>query len=110
MEDSEKMLEIRAVTEADDDDSVLLFYLDQAKYAILNRMYPYITDDEEFDALEVPKCHEQKQIRIAVYLLNKRGAEGELQHIENGIHRNYKYSDVPDDLLRDVFPCVGIPR
>lgn len=110
MEDSEKLLELRVITDADDDDSVLLFYLDQAKYAILNRLYPYINDDEEFEALEVPKCHEQRQIRIAAYLLNKRGAEGELQHIENGIHRNYKYADVPDDLLRDVFPYIGIPR
>ena len=43
-------------------------------------------------------------------MLNKRGAEGEVQHIENGIHRNYKYADVPTELLRDIPPMCGIPH
>ena len=109
MDDSEKLLELRVITEADDDDTVLLSYLEQAKAIILNRMYPYL-DETAYDGLTVPKRFEYKQIRIAAYLLNKRGAEGEVQHIENGIHRNYKNADVPEDMLWDVFPMVGIPR
>ena len=109
MDDSEKLLELRVITEADDDDTVLLSYLEQAKAIILNRMYPYL-DETAYEGLTVPKRFEYKQIRIAAYLLNKRGAEGEVQHIENGIHRNYKNADVPEDMLWDVFPMVGIPR
>ena len=109
MDDSEKLLELRVITEADDDDTVLLSYLEQAKAIILNRMYPYL-DEATYEGLTVPKRFEYKQIRIAAYLLNKRGAEGEVQHIENGIHRNYKNADVPEDMLWDVFPMVGIPR
>jgi len=109
MDDSEKLLELRVITEADDDDAVLLSYLEQAKAIILNRMYPYL-DDTAYEGLTIPKRFEYKQIRIAAYLLNKRGAEGEVQHIENGIHRNYKNADVPEDMLWDVFPMVGIPR
>lgn len=109
MDDSEKLLELRVITEADDDDSVLLSYLNQAKDVILNRMYPYL-EEGAYDDLTIPKRFEYKQIRIAAYFMNKRGAEGETQHIENGIHRNYKSSDVPEDMLWDVFPSVGIPR
>ena len=110
MEDFEKLAELRVVLEpVDDDDATLLSYLAQAKDVILHRMYPYV-DDEEYLQMDVPKRHEYKQIRIAAYLLNKRGAEGEVQHIENGIHRNYKNADVPEDLLWDVYPSIGIPR
>lgn len=108
MTDSEKLIELRVVTEADDDDSVLLSYLRMAENMILVRMYPY-KDDGFFDGVTVPRRYEDKQIRIAAYLMNKRGAEGEVQHIENGIHRNYKNADVPEEMLCDIYPQVGIP-
>lgn len=110
MDNSEKLVELKIMLDpVDDDDSTLLSYLEQAKGVILNRMYPYL-DDGTFDELVIPKRYEYKQIQIAAYLLNKRGAEGETQHIENGIHRNYKNADVPNDMLWDIFPQVGIPR
>ena len=114
MDDSEKLVELRIIlddigAESNDTDATLLSYLLQAKYIILNRMYPYL-DDGTFDELIIPKRYEYKQIRIAAYMLNKRGAEGETQHIENGIHRSYKSADVPEEMLRDILPQVGIPR
>ena len=60
--------------------------------------------------MKLPEKYAWKQVRIAAWAMNKRGAESEVQHIENGIHRNYKYSDVPLELLYDVLPFVGIPR
>lgn len=106
---SEKVVELKRITESDDGEDILRSFLTQAGEIILNRMYPY---EDLFDenAHEVPDRFAMKQVRIAAYLLNKRGAEGEVQHIENGIHRNYKNADVPNDLLWDVFPNVGIPR
>lgn len=109
MDDSEKLIELKVITESDDDDSTLLSYLTQAGDVILNRMYPYL-DEMAYADLTVPKRYEMKQIRLAAYMLNKRGAEGEVQHIENGIHRNYKNADVPEEMLRDIMPMVGIPR
>lgn len=114
MDDSEKLTELRIVlddmgAEVSDDDTTLLSYLEQAKDVILNRMYPYM-DEEAYETLLIPKRYEYKQIRIAAYLLNKRGAEGEIQHIENGIHRNYKNADVPAEMLMDIMPRVGIPK
>lgn len=109
MDDSEKLIELRVITEADDDDSVLLSCLRRAKAAILYRMDQYMTD-EEYEEAQVPKRYEDKQIEIAAYLLNRRGAEGETQHIENGIHRNYESADIPSSMLRGITPKVGIPR
>ena len=76
MDDSDKVLELRRSTEARDEDSVLLSYLAQAREIILSRMYPY-REENGLAEPEVPRRFEWKQIRIAAYLLNKRGAEGE---------------------------------
>ncbi len=108
MDDSEKLTELRVITEADDADSILLSYLDQARDVILNRMYPYI-DHAAFDQLELPKRYEFKQIQLAAYMLNKRGAEGQTRHIENGVSRTYQGAYVPPDLLCDIMPQIGIP-
>lgn len=92
--------------EAQDDEDILGIYLDIAGDKILNRMYPYMTD---YTGLEVPDRYAMIQLNIAMYMLNKRGAEGEIQHIENGIHRNYGSADVPDGMLKDVIPyCQAI--
>jgi hypothetical protein len=104
MDDSEKLFELRVLTDVDDEDFVLLSYLNLAARKILNRLYPYRND---VDGLQVPKRYEGLQLEIAAYLMQKRGAEGEIQHIENGIHRNYRDPDVSDDMLSEIVPLVG---
>lgn len=89
-----------------EEEDILGIYLDLAGDKILNRMYPFLTD---YTGLEVPDRYTMIQLNISVYLLNKRGAEGEIQHIENGIHRNYGSADVPDGMLKDIVPyCQAI--
>ena len=92
---------------AESSEDVLKVYLDIAAQKILNRMYPYRTD---YEGLEVPDRYVMIQLNIVVYMLYKRGAEGEIQHIENGIHRNYGSSDIPDSLLKDVYPYAQAIR
>ena len=103
----ERMIDMLHSMMEDDDtnDGVLNTYLEIAAQKILNRMYPYKTD---YSDMEVPDRYAMIQLNIAVYLLNKRGAEGEIQHIENGIHRNYGSSDVPDGLLKDIVPYCKV--
>lgn len=84
-------------------DEVLKFYLKIAGQKILNRAYPY--DDA---VTEVPRRYSVLQCEIATYLLNKRGAEGEISHSENGISRSYENADVPDSMLSDVIPHCGL--
>ena len=83
--------------------STLLSYLKIAGNKILNRAYPY--DDT---VTEVPSRYGYLQCEIAAYLLNKRGAEGQLSHGENGISRTYESADVPESMLKEVIPRVGV--
>ena len=108
MTDSEKLAMCRVMVEqpADADgwsDDVLKSYLTIAGQKILNRAYPY--DDT---ITEVPRRYSYIQCKIAAYLLNKRGAEGETAHSENGISRTYENADVPDSMLSDVIPHCGL--
>ena len=88
-------------------EGILGIYLDLAGDKILNRMYPF---KDDYTGLEVPDRYAMIQLNIACYLYEKRGAEGEIQHIENGIHRNYGSSDVPDGMLKDVYPFAQAIR
>lgn len=88
------------------DHGVLEVYLELAAQKILNRMYPY---KENYDGLEVPDRYVAVQLKVANYMINKIGAEGQIQHIENGIHRNYGSADIPDGMLQEVVPfCQAI--
>ena len=99
---------LRRMLDGDEtDEDILEVYLEIAGQKILNRMYPY---KDDYTGLEVPDRYAMIQLNIASYLLNKRGAEGEVQHIENGIHRNYGSSDVPDAMLKDVYPFAQAIR
>ena len=57
---------------------------------------------------EVPEKYGALQCEIAAYMLNKRGAEGQTSHSENGITRSYENADVPSSMLKVVTPHVGV--
>ena len=108
MSDTEKLIMLRAMVGNQSDtsdwsDDVLLTYLQIAGRKIINRAYPY--DD---DITEVPRRYEVLQCEIAAYMLNKRGAEGELMHTENGISRTYEKADVPESLMGQIVPYCGV--
>lgn len=108
MDKETKIAMLRNMADAKtEDEEVLSVYLTLAGDKILNRMYPF---KESYDDLEVPDKYAMVQLNAACYLYNKRGAEGEIQHIENGIHRNYGASDVPDAMLKDVVPYCQVIR
>lgn len=88
------------------DQGILEVYLELAGQKILNRMYPF---KDNYDGLEVPDRYVAVQLKIANYMINKIGAEGQIQHIENGIHRNYGSADIPDGMLEEIVPfCQAI--
>ena len=111
MTEDRKITLLQSMLGEDDDtsDEILSVYLDIAKHKILNRLYQF-RNDYDYDNLDVPDRYVAVQLNIAIYMLNKRGAEGEIQHIENGIHRNYGSSDVPDAMLKDVVPYAQAIR
>lgn len=107
MTNEEKLTMVRVMCngiDGDDwSDDVLLTYLAIAGRKIITKAYPY--DDT---ITEVPRRYEILQCEIAVYLLNKRGAEGETSHSENGISRSYENADIPESLMSNITPHIGV--
>ena len=103
MTHEEKLQLLKAMVGESDTEEVLLTYLKVAGQKIINRAYPYGTDEPE-----VPTRYDFLQCEIAAYLLNKRGAEGQTGHSENGISRSYESADVPESLMGAITPMIGV--
>lgn len=86
------------------DDNVISAYLEMAGDIILNRLFPF--GERPYDA--VPSVYVQNEIDITIYLINKRGAEGEKAHSENGVSRTYESGGVPESLLANITPYAKI--
>lgn len=102
MNEAEKLELVRNMS-GETNISVLSSYLSIAGNKVCRKAYPYNPEIQT-----VPAQYGYIQVEIAVYLLNKRGAEGETMHSENGISRNYESGDVPTSLLRDIIPCASV--
>lgn len=103
---NQKVVLLQTMLGDDSDPGILEAYLELAKQTILNRMYPFT---EDFGDMDVPAKYENVQLKVANYMINKIGAEGQIQHIENGIHRNYGSADVPEGMLQEIVPfCKAI--
>ena len=102
MTDTEKLRMVKAMT-GETDESVLSTYLAIAGDKICRKVFPFAQD-----CRTVPTQYGYTQVEIAVYLLNKRGAEGQTAHSENGISRSYEDGDVPPTLLRDIVPFAAV--
>lgn len=103
MTDAEKLTMVQAMT-GEEDDEVISAYLYMAGRKICSLAYPFE------DVSEVPARYEHIQIDAAVYLLNKRGAEGETSHSENGISRSYENADLPESMLRSIAPMCKVVK
>ena len=84
-------------------DQILLYLLEQAEGIILNRRYPFGAPE----GAKLSAFHMQIQLRIAVELFNKMGAEGQTAHDENGIKRTWEAGEVSPSLLRLIVPVCG---
>ena len=98
----EKIEMVKAMAEEANDNTVSS-YLKIAGNKICRKAFPF-----DPTANEVPEQYDLLQVEIAVYLLNKRGAEGEASHSENGISRTYENGDVPPSMLRQIVPMCGV--
>lgn len=108
MEDIEKAEILRRMSKGaeDLDEDVIRRYLEAARESILNFLYPFGIPAN----VELPSRYDFVQIRIAIYNIHKRGAEGETKHIEVGTERDYASGDIPTDLLKEITPMCGFPE
>ena len=103
MTQEEKLTALKAIVGSSDPDEVLSTYLTLAGRKVLAKAYPY-----QNGATEVPAQYAYLQVEIAAYMLNKRGAEGQTSHSENGVSRSYENGDVPSSMLKAVVPYCGV--
>lgn len=95
---NELLSKFKALT-GEESDELSLTYLDIAGEAITNKCFPFAREE-----MTVPVRYKHKQLDIAVYLYNKRGAEGETKHNENGIDRSYESAGIPESMLKGITP------
>ena len=98
MTTEEKVEVVMAMTEEVDDTTIEVF-LKIAEAKIIQKAFPLHPEENV-----MPPRYDFLQCEIAAYLLNKRGAEGETQHSENGIERTYESASVPPSMLNAVVP------
>lgn len=102
MTDAEK-IEMLKVMQEEQDDDVLSTYLYLAGRKIILRAY-----GDTSTVTEVPSQYDSIHLEIAAYMLNKRGAEGQTAHSENGVSRTYGSADVPESLLACITPYARV--
>lgn len=106
MTEATKIALVKQMTD-ETDETVIAAFLDLAGMTVCKTAYPTaaVTDDLKTKALaEYPHV----QVKAAAYLLNKRGADGQTSHGENGISRGYEAGDLPPSLLREIVPHCGV--
>lgn len=107
MTDEEMVASIKALVGDSRFDGYVAHYLAIAKGKVLSHLWPY-DDGKTWE--DVPEKHHAQTVEIAVYLVNRRGAEGETSHSESGVSRSYESADVPASYFRGIVPHVGVPR
>ncbi len=78
-------------------DSLLKELLTQAEDAIKQRR-------RAVPESKLEDCFKTLQVRIAVFLYDKMGAEGEIVHNENGTSRTYENAHIPESMLSTITP------
>lgn len=88
-----------------EDDNLINEYLEQAKFDILNRRYPFeIPTKEDGSFVDLEPKYLTLQVELAIIKYNMQGVEGQTEHSENGIRRVYS-----NKLLSSVVPlCKSI--
>lgn len=107
MTQAEKIIMVRTLVENDSNatDEIIAVYLNLAGNAMLERLYPYDSDKESAD---IPSRYDTIQCELAARYFLRRGGQGEINHEENGVNRQYGSVDDADILQRlTPFAKVG---
>lgn len=89
-----------------DEDTLLSGYLDLAKDLILGHLYTVATPESTQTA--VPSKYDAVQVMAVIAGYNLIGAEGEVIHNENGVHRHFDYSDMLKYIEGHVIPYARV--
>ena len=106
MTDEEMVASIKVLVGDSRFDEYVPHYLEIAKGAVVSHLWPY---DDAKTWEDVPEKHHPRTVEIAVYLVNRRGSEGETSHSESGVSRSYESAGIPKSYFAGMVPSVGVP-
>ena len=106
MTNSEKIAMVKALIGDDPTatDDLIAVYLRLASNKMLERLYPYDSDKGESD---IPERYDMIQCELSTRLFLRRGGEGEINHEENGVNRNWSSVD-DEDILSRLTPFAKV--
>ena len=84
--------------------SIVSVYLNLAQNAMLERLFPY---DSTKTGEDIPERYDTIQCELAARYFLRRGGQGEINHEENGINRNWASAD-DEDILRRLTPFAKV--
>lgn len=88
------------------EDERISTYLDVASREIISWRYSYGAQEEA--VTQVPEEYEMTQIYAVVAGYSQMGAENETYHHENGINRQFRFSDMIDYIRHNVIPLAKV--
>jgi len=111
MTDAEKLATLKVLLEDGSgympSDETLNTYISLSKSEILSWMYHLVGGVPE-DVTVVPVKYETVQIYSVLAGWTHAGAEGQKASIENGVHRNFSYTDMLDYIHNNVLPFAKV--
>ena len=111
MTDAQKLVTVRTLlddgTGSMPSDDLLNTYLLMAKNEILAWMY-HLVGGVPDSVTEVPSKYEGIQVYAVLVGFTQSGAEGQGLSIENGVHRDFRYSDMLDYIHNKVLPYARV--
>lgn len=110
MTNAQKLITLQTLLEDGGDvpsEEKLNTYLDVAGHEILAWMY-HLVGGVPSDVSSVPSKYDAVQVYAVVAGYTQAGAEGEQTHIENSVHRHFRYSDMLDYIHNNVLPFVRV--
>ena len=101
-DETTRLQKVKTLT-GETDETLLGILLSVAEQKVLNRLYPF--DDTQ---TVIPARYDRNVVEIAVYLYNRLGTEGELEHNEGDTQRRYASASVPSDMFAGIIPYAGV--
>ena len=106
MTDAAKISRVKVLVENDPvaTDEVVAVYLDSAQSAMLERLFPL---HPEKTAEDIPERYDMIQCDLAARYFLRRGGQGQINHEENGVNR--QWASVDDaDILDKLTPFARV--
>lgn len=106
MTQAEKILMVRTLVENDAEatDGVVSVYLTLACNTMIERLFPF---DSTKDSGDIPIRYDTIQCELAARYFLRRGGQGEINHEENGVNRQYGSVD-DEDILKRLTPFAKV--